>query len=349
MNARLDRPVTVARAVVHEIRTENITFMAGSIAYHAFVSLLPLLLLVTAVISTVGNQTLQDGFLRLMQAVLTENAGNILVEELQTGGASTSVSILGLVVLIWGTLRIFRGLDTAFSDIYETEAENTFFDSLSDGLIVLAAVAVALLVGGWVETSLPEFGSPAVRWVVQRGILVVGLSLAFFPMFYIFPDTDVSVREVLPGVTFAAVGLALFETLFRFYTEFRTDGEGGVVAGIIILLTWLYFSGLVILVGAAINAVLSNRSKDVNIQPVIGGIEPLAKQSDIERSTLTERLSELEELLEREDVEEITVTVDGEQITFPRPLTVTTDTERSPLHLGDGTVGVEVWWSPRED
>ncbi|WP_338729510.1 YihY/virulence factor BrkB family protein [Haladaptatus sp. DJG-WS-42] len=346
MNARLDRPVTVARAVVHEIRTENITFMAGSIAYHAFVSLLPLLLLVTAVISTVGNQTLQEGFSRLMQAVLTEDAGDILITELQTGGSSTGVSIIGLVVLVWGTLRIFRGLDTAFSDIYETEAENTFFDSLGDGLIVLVAVALALLIGGWVETSLPEFGSPALRWVVQRGILVVGLSFAFFPMYYIFPDTDVSVREVLPGVGFAAVGLVVFETLFRLYTG---GDESSIIGGIIILLTWLYFSGLVILIGAAINAVLSNRSKDVNIEPVVGGIRPLEKQSDIDRTHLTERLAELDALLKREDIDELVVTADGTKITLPRPLNVTADTTESPLHLGDGTVGFEIRWSPRED
>ncbi|EMA54212.1 hypothetical protein C450_06762, partial [Halococcus salifodinae DSM 8989] len=52
--SRFDRPISIVRAIVHELRTEKVTFMAGSIAYHAFVSMLPLLVLVLTIISTVG-------------------------------------------------------------------------------------------------------------------------------------------------------------------------------------------------------------------------------------------------------------------------------------------------------
>ncbi|MUV58229.1 YihY/virulence factor BrkB family protein, partial [Halogeometricum sp. CBA1124] len=52
----------------------------------------------------------------------------------------------------------------------------------------------------------------------------------------------------------------------------------GVIGGVLLLLTWLYFSGLVVLLGAAVNAVLSNRSRDVNVDPVFGGIPPEEKR-----------------------------------------------------------------------
>ena len=54
MNDRAGRLAEVVRAVVHEARVERITFMAGSIAYHAFLSILPLLLLVLVVFPLLG-------------------------------------------------------------------------------------------------------------------------------------------------------------------------------------------------------------------------------------------------------------------------------------------------------
>ena len=59
MDARSSHLVRLGRAVVYEVRAENLTFMAGSIAYHAFVSLLPLLLLALAVATKVGNRDLE--------------------------------------------------------------------------------------------------------------------------------------------------------------------------------------------------------------------------------------------------------------------------------------------------
>jgi len=95
MNQRTRRTITVVRAIVHEIRTERITFMAGSIAYHAFVSLLPLLLLVLAVVSAIGRPGIERGIIDLARATLTPGAADILVGELQT--TSPGVSLLGLV------------------------------------------------------------------------------------------------------------------------------------------------------------------------------------------------------------------------------------------------------------
>ena len=178
MDRRLRRAVSVGRALVHEIRTERITFMAGSIAYHAFVSLLPLLLLVLAVVAALDRPGIEQGIIALAAALLSPGAGDVLVAELRS--TSTGVSVLGLLVLIWGTLRIFRGLDTAFSDIYETEAHNTLVDQFADGLVVLACVALAILVGAGLERALSFDGT--MGWVAGRAVLVVGLALAFLPI-----------------------------------------------------------------------------------------------------------------------------------------------------------------------
>jgi membrane protein len=350
MNQRTRRTITVVRAIVHEVRTERITFMAGSIAYHAFVSLLPLLLLVLAVVSAIGRPGIERGIIDLARATLTPGAADILVGELQT--TSPGVSLLGLVVLIWGTLRIFRGLDTAFSDIYESEARNTLVDQVRDGLVVFVCVAAAILVSAVLDQAL-SFGGTA-GWVAGRVVLVVGLGLAFLPMYYVFPDQEgMPVREVLPGVAFAAVGLTVFESAFRLYISTTADAASGdVLAGILVFLTWLYFSGLVLLVGVAINAVLSNRSRDVNIRPVIGGVPREGARADghtagtIDRATLVAAVEQLRADLPASET--LTVTVDGETVELPPPEQVAVDLQTSMLPFVTDSVSLELRWSPEE-
>jgi membrane protein len=316
--------------------------MAGSIAYHAFVSLLPLLLLILAIIGRVGDQGLQSSFEAFVASVITPGAAPIFLGELSEGGGSASVSVFGLVFLVWGTLRIFRGLDTAFSGIYESEAANTFADQVKDGVLVLVVFAVAIFLAVFVESSL-SFAAGPLGWLLHRLVLVFLIAGALFPMYYVFPDADVGVAEVLPGVFFTAIALASFETLFQLYTQFSTKAQDpSIIAGILVLLTWLYFSGLVILLGAAINAVLSNRSHDVNVQPVFGGVE-YDTSTGPSRIEVTEALQTLDHAFESTDMETIDVVVDNQSMTVPTPDTVTAQTDTG---LFDGPVSLKLSWSP---
>jgi membrane protein len=360
VDPRAERALVLLRAIVHEVRAERLTFMAGSIAYHAFVSLLPLLLLVLAVIARIGDRSLQAAFEEFVATVITPGAAPIFVGELSEAGASTGLSLVGGVVLVWGTLRIFRGLDTAFSDIYESESANTFADQVADGVLVLVVFALVVLAGVVVESRV-TFGDSALGVLLHRLVLVVLIGAALFPMYYVFPDSDVGVAEVVPGVAFAAVGLASFETLFRLYTQVSARAQDpSVVAGILVLLTWLYFSGLVILLGAAINAVLSNRSRDVNVRPLVGGVA-YDDSAGPTRREVTDAVEALEAAFAAVDVPvadgaaageraaagarptPVVVSVGDRRVDLPVPDAVTTRTDAGPLA---GPVTVELAWSP---
>jgi membrane protein len=333
------RAVSVASALVHELREEKVTFIAGSIAYHAFVSLLPLLVLVLAVLSTVGNPP-EEVFVDLAGAVLTENASEALLTQLTAAEATSGVSLLGGVVLVWGALRIFRGLDTAFSAIYDTESRNSIGDQFGDAAVVFVTFGLAIGAAWGIEGLLTALGGGPAAWLVERVVLVCGLSVTLFPMYYIFPDADVSVRETLPGLAVAAGGLVAFVSVFQFYAAYKASDGGSVIVGILVLLTWLYFSGLIVLVGAAVNAVLSNRSRDVDIAPVVG-----AYTETIDHSRL---VAELEKVAASADGgTELLVTSDGSEIHLQAPHRTTVETDETD---GDDAtdVGIELRWLPEE-
>ena len=345
---RLERTEEVLRAIVREARAEKLTFMAGSIAYHAFVSLLPALVLLIAVSSSLGL-SLESGVRSLTEALLTRTISEELLGQVTSTNRSTGLSIVGLAVLVWGSLRIFRGLDTAFSDIYESEAANTFVDQLADGALVLATFAVAIVAAIYVQSRFPITGGGPVVALVGGVVTVVGLTAAFLPMYYVFPDADVSVVEVLPGVLVASVGLTLFALLFKVYVSVSGKGQEtqSLVAVVVLLLTWLYFSSLVILLGVAVNAVLSNRSRDVSIDPVVGGVSRGDRRKLAERDELVAELEELAALLDADPVTFVAY-VDDREVSLHPPQTITVDTDPE-FGYGDGSVSLELRWTPREE
>jgi len=272
MKSQVERVEEILRAIVHECQVERITFMAGSIAYNAFVSLLPLLFLLLAVVSAVGNAQFESNMIALIQSAVTPGAGEVLVTELRQ--ASVGGSAIGVAALVWGMLRIFRSLDTAFSNIYETGSENTFTDQLTDGIIVFASVAAVIVVVVVLETTVSVSAASGTAWLAHRLLLIVTVALALVPIYYLFPDeSGMSIAETLPGVFFTASALVVFQSVFWIYVQYSSQtAENSLLASMLVFLTWLYFSGLVLLVGVVINAVLSNRSEDINIRPVIGGV-----------------------------------------------------------------------------
>ena len=243
--------------VGEEFSEKNVTFLAGSIAYSAFVSLVPLLLFMILALALFGAGW-QDEVLGLVTENVSPVIGQFIrrVFRSQTGGAAGS-SVVGTVVLVWGALKLFRGLDTAFEEIYEADATDSLGDQIRDGLVVLVSIvfAVAAIVAATSVFSAFSGAFPFLG-VLLPLVLAVGLVIAFFPMYYVFPNVEVTPREVLPGVVVAAVGWALLQGLFQIYVAVSTGGGTDLVTGVMLLLTWLYFSGVVLLLGAVVNAIL---------------------------------------------------------------------------------------------
>lgn len=248
------------RRVATDFSDKNVTFMAAGLAYHAFISLAPMLLLVFVVLSAVGTG-LEERVATVAGTWLPGPIADVVTELLQGGSQSTGASIIGLVVLLWGTLKIFRGLDTAFSEIYETVDTNSLLDKFKDGITVFVALVIALvaMIGSGIVLETVAERVPYAETLTPIA-LILGLMVAFFPIYYVFPDTDVGIRDVLPGVALAAVAWAALQGLFQVYVSVAEPSSGSFFGGVIVVVTYLYFSALVLLLGAVVNAVAGDHS-----------------------------------------------------------------------------------------
>ena len=104
-----------------------------------------------------------------------------------------------------------------------------------------------------------------------------------------------------------------------------------------------------LLLGVSINAVLSNRSVDVDIDPVFGGVAMASGREDV-RVDRSQLLASLDEMVATFDDrgDEITVLVDGKRITVPRPESATVD-QSSAVYSSEDSVGLRLTWWPDSD
>lgn len=255
------RVVDLGRDVVEVMREHDVTFMAGSIAHAAFLSLFPLLVLLLIVAAAVGNDLLTERIVELSQAYLSPAGEGLVFDALTNASERAGASIIGVASLLWGMLRVFRGLGTAFDALYGS-GESTFVGQMLDGLIVFVALVLATVGAGFGAAVLAVGDHPLVQ-ALNPLVLVLGLTVAFFPLYYVLPEPEIGAREALPGTVVAAVGWTAMEALFGIYVDLaNTVSLYGTMGAVILLLVWLYGSAFVLLVGATVNVVLAGRHEN---------------------------------------------------------------------------------------
>lgn len=347
MTVSLERAETLLRALVHEIRTERLTFMAGTIAYNAFLSLLPLLFVLLAIVSLIGGNELEADVISMAETLVTPGAAEIFVAELRN--ASIGASLVGIAALVWGMLRVFRSLDMAFSDIYETRTENSLANQLRDSLVAFSSIA-SLLIGVFVLNSVVGIGDAAgLVLVLQRFLLACVIALALAPIYYLFPDESaLEFLEIIPGLLFSATGLVVLQSLVGYYVALNDPAANNqLLSSIVILLTWLYLCGLVVLVGAAINAVLTNRSEDVDVEPVVGGVpKAQVEELGVSRDSVSRELFErLQHSLDDGETVRVVVDADDGDVELPPPDGVSIDSDTASFPGISDTASIELQWS----
>lgn len=260
---RVATVLAVTRAVVRESRDANVTLLAAAVAYYAFVSIVPLLLLGVAVGTAVAGPELTEATLTLVGGFLTSSGESLVRDVLTDAAGRTPATVAGVVLLGWSSSKLFRGLDGAFSAVYGNAEIDSLPRQLLDAAFVLAIVVVAVAAAAGIGLYLPSLEYvPYAGWV-SGVLLLLALAVAFYPIYVIFPDADVGYREAVPGAAFAAVGWTVLAEAFRLYTATLNDFRlYGVLGAAVLLGTFLYLGATVIMVGAVANAVLAGRTDD---------------------------------------------------------------------------------------
>jgi membrane protein len=244
-------------SVVRETREKEVPFLAAGVAFYAFFSVVPLLILALSVASAVGGEAFEAGVVAVVGTYLSPEGETVVAEALTSPEGRLGASAVGVVALTWSALKVLRAVDIAFDRIYGTENATSVPRQVANGAVVLAAIVagVVLMVGVrlvFVRLELPYVG--ALGWL----IMVVGLFAALVPVYYVMPPKRVPVRHVFPGTATAVVGWLLLQALFGVYASAASRYQAyGFLGAVVLFLLWLYFGATVLLVGAVVNTVVA--------------------------------------------------------------------------------------------
>lgn len=266
MNASVQRVIAVIRTVIDGIRSEQVTFIAASLAYYAFISLIPLLLLAIVVGSAVGGDAFSNAVSEPVTSSVGGEAGELVRTALENQSGQSGATVVSVLVLLWSGLKLFRGLDVAFSSVYGGPPADGIVSQLRNGLLSLFAVgigvALTVAIGSIISLSGIALVVGGVDIIGTIGTIAQlgGLMLTLLPLYYVLPSESIAVREALPGAVFAAIGWTILQTVFRIYAaQAGTYAAYGAIGGVLLLVTFLYFGGLILLVGVVLNAALTGR------------------------------------------------------------------------------------------
>lgn len=256
---RIETALSLSRRTFNATREAEVSFLAAAVAYFAFVSLIPLLLLAVAVATAVGGEAFAQRVVDQSGTFLTKSGQEVVFEALSTGTGRSGATVVGIFVLAWGALRLFRGLDKAFAHVYAAEESGTLLNEIRDAAVVLATVGlgvVAVVAISTLGTVSPGLSAEILGTVSLVGVLIATL----LPLYYVLPNVDMRIREALPGTVMVAIGWTLLGELFGWYASTAANfALYGVLGGVLLLLTWLYLGAMLVIVGAIVNAVFSER------------------------------------------------------------------------------------------
>lgn len=261
---------------------DNVTGLAGMVAYNLLLSVLPLAL----VALFVGSRILQSGHfqesvLEDLQRIFPSAADTTLTSALNRVRDSTGgIGVAAIVASLWIGSSFWGAMDTAFCRIYHCECR-TWLRQKRFSLVMLvvvllfmaATVAVptlqSILVDG--TESLP-LGLSEVRGVIFAASLIAGLVILFAILCVIYwavPNEPVPWLGIWPGALGATLAIGLVDYAFPAYlSNVNTIARfGTTLVFVLIVLLWFYALAIIILGGAVIN---SMRFEDHQLREPLG-------------------------------------------------------------------------------
>ncbi len=248
---------------------DNLTGLAGMVAYNLLLSVFPLALLALFIAGRVlESHDLEQSVLQDLRQLFPNATDHTLTAALdRIRDSSTGFGLVALAASVWIGSSFWGALDTAFCRIYHVECRG-WVQQKRFALVMLvvvllfmaATVAVPTLQSILVEGAddLP-FGLERVRGVVYALTLVAGLALLFAILCVIYwavPKAFVPWRAIWPGAAAATLTIGAVDYAFPFYlSNISTIARFGTTfVFVLIVLVWFYVLAIVILGGATVNA-----------------------------------------------------------------------------------------------
>lgn len=243
---------------------------AASLAYYAFFSIFPMILVFIVIGSFFVDRTVvQNQLLAMLQGVIP-GAEDLVIGNiervLQLRGA---VTLVALVSLVWSATSVFnvlaKNINRAFPKAIVPDFIKGrllgFFMLLALGLLMLLSVVVNTAVGLIPAIEIPFNGKSlheTLLWQIWSFLLPITMNtLLFWALYYWIPSVNVSRKASLISALVVGVSWEMLNNAFTWFLSSGLDQYRliyGSVGTVVALLFWIYLTGTITLLGAHITA-----------------------------------------------------------------------------------------------
>ncbi|WHX38872.1 YihY/virulence factor BrkB family protein [Mesobacillus sp. AQ2] len=257
------------KSLLGELKKDRATGLAAQQAYYYMLALFPMMILLIAIVPylnidpqkaiNVVNQLLPEESAQLLR----DNVVKLVSE--RNGGLLT----FGIIGTIWSASNGMNAFMKAMNIAYDVKETRSFIKArlvsifLTIGLILAFVIALLLPVFGnvileTIQTIIPipepyDIIFNVIRWVIGIVVMVAVLT----GLYRIAPNKHYPFKHVLPGAIFATIVWQLISLGFSFYVSNfgNYSATYGSLGGVIVLMLWLFLTGLALVLGGEINAI----------------------------------------------------------------------------------------------
>lgn len=260
--------------LIHRTKNVDISGMGAQLAYFFLLSFFPMLIFMVTLLPYLSlergqifdflSEVMPDEVYSLIEGTLTEVLSN------QNGGLLS----IGIIGTIWSASKGVDALMKALNRSYDVEGRAGFMNRLWSLIFTISLVGVLLI-----ALVLPVFGQQignlifdylgvatsfatiwnSIRWIIPPALILILLTA----MYWVVPNTDprLTIVSVFPGAIFATLGWLVLTYVFSFYVSNfgNYSATYGSIGGVIILMLWLYFTGMILIFGGLLNATVQKR------------------------------------------------------------------------------------------
>ncbi|RYY39239.1 MAG: YihY/virulence factor BrkB family protein [Chitinophagaceae bacterium] len=249
---------------------DNAFKLSASLSYYTVFALGPLLLIIISLAGIFfGREAVQGKiYLQLSGLVGTEAAVQIqnIIKNVHHTHSSTAGAIIGAVILVIGATGVFTEMQDSINYIWSVRAKpkKSWLKYLSNRLLsfsLVVGLGFLLLVSLVINALLnllsdrlthyfPNFTVFVFNWI-NIGIIVVAITGLFAVIYKVLPDAVISWRDAFTGALITALLFLLGKFGIGYYlARSNLDVTYGTAASIVIILSWIYYSALILFYGA---------------------------------------------------------------------------------------------------
>jgi membrane protein len=256
--------------------------MAAALSYYFVLSLFPSLIFLSAVVAYLPVPNLFEQALSMMSRFLPPDSMGLVrtvLGDVITPNRGTFLSF-GILGTLWAASGGFSAAIEALNIAYDVKDDRPFWKTRPLAILLAFITGFLLLLALSVMIVGPKFGEwlaarvhlshvfvllwPYIHWTIAIGFTV----LAVEALYFLAPNVQQRFLATLPGAVLAVgcwLGLSyLLGMYFRHFANFNKTY--GTLGAAIALMTWLYWTGFAMLLGAELNAELAKISKEGRIQ-----------------------------------------------------------------------------------